>query len=113
MGHNFLLRIFLLALSIYLVGRGTRIFHVDSFFTAIIAAIVLALVNTFVRPIIVFLTLPFTIITFGLFLFLVNGLSLLIVSAIVPKFKVHGCVTSATAALLISLANMLLEWILI
>lgn len=113
MEHHFLLRIFLLAVSIYIVGKGTKIFEVDSFFTAIIAAIILALVNAVVRPVIIFLTLPFTIITFGLFLFLVNGFSLLIVSSVVPKFKIHGCFTSALAAILISLSNMLLEWILL
>ncbi len=113
MGHNLLLRVFLLSLSIYIVGRGTKIFEVDSFFTAIIAAIVLALVNAIVRPVLVILTLPLSIITLGLFLFLVNGFSLLIVSSIVPKFKVHGCVTSAIAAILISLANMILEALLL
>ncbi|MCK4653370.1 MAG: phage holin family protein, partial [Candidatus Cloacimonetes bacterium] len=50
-------------------------------------------------------------ITLGIFLFFVNGLCLIIASALVPKFKVEGCLNSAIAALLISLTNLLLEWI--
>ena len=63
---------------------------VDSFLTAIFAAVVLGLVNMFVRPLMLFLTLPINILTLGLFSFVVNAVMILIVAALVPGFKVDG-----------------------
>ncbi|MCK4312123.1 MAG: phage holin family protein [Candidatus Cloacimonetes bacterium] len=108
---DFFLRILVLSFSIYFVGKITKLFIVEDFLTAIITALVLALVNAVIRPILILVTFPLTIITLGIFLFFVNGLCLIIVSALVPKFKVKGCLNSAIAALLISLTNLLLEWI--
>ncbi|MBN2460831.1 MAG: phage holin family protein [Candidatus Cloacimonetes bacterium] len=108
-----ILKIIVLALSIYLVGKITRLFQVEDFLTAIITAILLALVNAFLKPLLILLTLPLTLITLGLFLFIINGLCLQIVSAIFPKFRISGCLTAALAALLISLINLLLESIII
>lgn len=61
---------------------------VDSFVTAIIVAIGLGIVNTFIKPIVLLFTLPFNIITLGLFTFIVNGLMILLVSSIIPGFTV-------------------------
>lgn len=110
--NEFIIRIIILAFSIYLVGRLTRIFYVEDLFTAIISALLLALINMFIRPLIIFLTLPLTILTLGLFLLLINGLCLLIVAALVPRFRLHGCFTAALAALLISLTNLVLDWLI-
>ncbi|MFC1887247.1 phage holin family protein [Candidatus Cloacimonadota bacterium] len=109
--NEFVIRIILLAVSIYLVGKLTKLFIVEDFQTAIISALLLAVVNALVRPIIIFLTLPITILTLGLFLLFINGLSLLIVSKLVPKFNINGCATAAVAAILISITNMILEWL--
>ncbi len=110
--NEFIIRILILAFSIYLVGKATRLYHVEDLFTAILTALLLAIVNAVVRPILIFLTLPITILTFGLFLLLINGFSLLIVSKFVPNFKIEGCLNSAFAAFLISIVNILLEWVI-
>ncbi len=110
--QGFFIRILILAFSIYLVGKITRLFIVEDFLTAIITAILLAIVNTFVRPVLIILTLPITILTLGLFLLIINGISLLIVSSLVPKFKIKGCLNAAVAALLISIVNIILEWMI-
>ena len=102
-----------MALAIYLVGNFTRLFKVESFVSALLAAVVLAIVNSFIRPFIIFLTLPITIITLGLFLLIVNGFSLIIVSKFVKGFKIEGCFTAAIAAILISFVNLILEGLLI
>ncbi len=62
--------------------------HVNSFFTAIVVSIVLGITNMFIKPIIVLLTLPLTIITFGLFIFIINGLMVLLASTFIPGFTV-------------------------
>jgi len=109
--NEFVIKILILACSIYLVGRLTKLFIVEDFITALISALILAVVNAVVRPFFILITLPLTILTFGLFLFLINGFSLIIVSSLVPKFKIHGCFTAALAAILISLVNIILDWL--
>ena len=110
--NDFLIRILILAFSIYLVGKITKLFYVEDFFVAIITAFVLAIVNAIIRPILHIFFFPIHILTLGLFIFFVNGLCLIIVSKIVPKFKIKGCFTAAIAAILISLVNMFLESII-
>ena len=63
---------------------------VDSFVTALVAALVLGLVNTVVRPIFVLLTLPATLLTLGLFIFVINGLLFWFVGSFISGFEVHG-----------------------
>lgn len=110
--NDFVIRIIILAASIYLVGKLTKLFIVEDFVTALVTALLLAVVNAIVRPIIIVLTLPITILTLGLFLFLINGFSLILVSRFVPKFKVNGCLTAALGAFLISITSMILYWLL-
>jgi putative membrane protein len=64
--------------------------RVDSFTTALIAAVVLGLVNAVIRPILILLTLPATIITLGLFIFLINGLLFWMVGTYLRGFEVAG-----------------------
>lgn len=108
---NLLIKFLLLAVSIYLVGKATRLFEVKDFFTAFLAAILLAVINTIVRPFLIFITFPLTLITLGFFLLFINGFCLIIVSKLVPSFKIKGCFASALAALLISILNVMLEWL--
>jgi len=81
-------------------------FDVNGWGPAIIAAIVLALVNAVVKPILFVLTLPFTIITLGLFLFVLNAFMVWLTSALVPGFHVRGFGTALLASLLLSLVGM-------
>jgi putative membrane protein len=64
--------------------------HIDSFVTALIVALILGLLNTIVRPILFLLTLPITIITLGLFIFVLNGLLLWFVASFVEGFSING-----------------------
>lgn len=64
--------------------------HVDDFITALAVALVLGIVNALIKPAILLLTLPVTMITFGLFVFVINALLVLLVSAVVPGFKVDN-----------------------
>jgi putative membrane protein len=64
--------------------------RVDSFYTAMIVAVVLGLVNAFIRPLVILLTLPATILTLGLFIFVINGLMFWFVASFIQGFTVGG-----------------------
>lgn len=83
---NLLINGFAVFIAAYLLP-GIKI---DSFITAIIVSIGLGIVNTLIRPILLLFTLPLTLVTFGLFIFIINGLLVLLVSTFVPGFKVQS-----------------------
>lgn len=79
---------------------------VDDFVTALIAALVLGLVNLIVRPILVILTLPATILTLGLFLFVINAFCFWFVAEAVRGFRVDGAIAALVGSLLYSLITL-------
>jgi putative membrane protein len=85
---------------------------VETFFAALIAALVLGLVNAVVRPILVLLTLPVTILTLGLFLFVINALLFWFVAEIVQGFRVTGFVAALLGSLLYSVITLVTSWLL-
>ncbi len=80
----------------------------ESPMAAIAAAFVLGLVNAVIRPIFVLLTLPVTVVTLGVFLLVINGLLLWLVSAIVPGFHVSGFVGAVAGSVLVSVVSWIL-----
>ena len=74
-------------ITAWILRRGV---HVENFATAIMVAIALAIINTFIRPVLVFLTIPFTIVTLGFFLLVINALIIILIGRIVPGFTVDG-----------------------
>ena len=86
--------------------------HVTSFVAALIAALVLGLVNAVIRPILVILTLPVTLLTLGLFLFVINALLFWFVAEIVQGFHVDGFLAALIGSILYSLVTLLTSWIL-
>ncbi|HYC41402.1 MAG TPA: phage holin family protein [Noviherbaspirillum sp.] len=83
--------------------------RVESFTTALIAALVLGLVNVLIRPILVLLTLPVTVLTLGLFIFVINGLLFWAVANFVGGFQVAGFWSAMVAAILYSLISWALS----
>ncbi len=83
--------------------------RVDSVGAAIIAALVLGLVNALIRPVLVLLTLPVTFLTLGLFIFVLNGLMFWVVSAMVDGFHVAGFWSAVGGAILYSILSWLLS----
>jgi putative membrane protein len=81
---------------------------VKGFFAALVTALVLGLINTFIRPILLILTLPINILTLGLFTFVINALLIMLTSAVVPGFDVR----SFWWALLFSFVLSLIKWAL-
>jgi putative membrane protein len=82
---------------------------VQSYKAALIAAFVIGLLNTIVRPILVVLTLPVTILTLGLFFFVINALMFWAASAFLDGFQVQGFVAALVGSLLYSVAGIIIE----
>jgi len=87
---NFLLRILISAVVAFGLSYILKGIHIDTPWTAIILALVLAILNTLLKPILILLTLPITILTLGLFLLVINALIILLGSKFVPGFSVDG-----------------------
>jgi putative membrane protein len=84
--------------------------RVDSFFpTAVVAALVLGLVNTLIRPLLILLTLPATLLTLGLFIFVINGLLFWWVASFVEGFHVSGFWAAVFGAIVYSLISWALS----
>jgi len=83
--------------------------QVNSFGSALIAAAVIGLLNMIVRPVLVVLTLPVTIVTLGLFLFVINALLFWAASGLLAGFHVNGFVAALIGSLIYSLLGLLIE----
>lgn len=86
--------------------------QVTSFTAALVAALVIGLVNAVVRPILVLLTLPVTILTLGLFLFVINALLFWFVAEVVRGFTVSGFMAALIGSLLFSILTTITSWAL-
>lgn len=84
--------------------------HVESFWTALLVAVVLALLNFFLKPLLVILTIPFTILTLGLFLLVINAVIILIADHLIGhRFEVDGFWWALLFSLIISIVNSLIN----
>ena len=106
---NFIMRIIVTAV----VAFGLSYFlkagiHIDEFTTALILALVLAVFNAILKPILIILTLPITILTFGLFLFVINAVIILLAAHFVDGFRVDGFWWALLFSLLLSTLTSLL-----
>ena len=105
----FLVHLILTAALLLLVSNLVRGVHVQGWGSALIGALVLGFVNAVVRPLMVLLTLPFTILTFGLFLLVVNAFMLWLVAALVPGIRVQGFGSALLGSLVLTLLNLAVE----
>ncbi|NMG09731.1 phage holin family protein [Brasilonema sp. UFV-L1] len=106
---NFLLTWLVAAVSLLLTAYIVPGFTFDSFGTAAMAALILGFVNAFVRPVLFILTFTLTIVTLGLFLFVVNALMLWLVGFLVPGFIVAGFLPALLASVVLTLVSTLLS----
>jgi len=104
-----LVRWFLLAAALLLVAHLYPGVEVKSFSSALLAAFVLGLFNTLVRPLLVLLTLPVTLLTLGLFLFVINALMFWAAASVLDDFNVAGFSAALIGSLLYSLCGMVID----
>ncbi len=79
--------------------------NVQNYLVALIVAVVLGIINTIIRPILIFFTLPVTLLTLGLFVFVINAILIMIVANIVPGFRVESFWWALAFSLVLSIVN--------
>lgn len=100
-----------LALAMMFVGWVVPGITISNFVTALIAAAVIALVNIFIKPVLVFLTLPINILTLGIFILVINAVLFMFVAYLVPGVQVDGFWSAFIGAILLSILSFGLAWI--
>ena len=98
------------AIALLVVAHLVDGFYVTSFTAALIAALVVGFVNATLGAILKILTFPFTLVTFGVFWFVINALMLKLAAAFVPGFHIAGFVPAFIGAIVLSIVNLVLRW---
>ena len=106
---NFLLRVLVIAAVSFGLAYVLKGVNIDTFWTALVFALVLAVLNVFLKPLLIILTLPVTIITLGLFLFVVNALIVLLASRFVDGISIKNFWWGLLFSLLLSLIVSVLD----
>lgn len=107
---NFIVKILLYAVAVILSSYLLEPWvYVDSFLDAVIIAVVLSLLNVTLKPLLILFTIPATVMTLGLFLFVINAIIIMVAGAIVPGFEVDGFFSALGFSLLLWLVNSLLS----
>ncbi len=106
---NIFVRIIIQTIAVFIAAYILPGVEVDSIVTTLIVAIVLGVINVFLKPLLVLLTLPITIITFGLFILVINAVLVLLVSALVNGFHVDGFWWALFFSIIVSLVSSFLE----
>ncbi|MEN2768522.1 phage holin family protein [Ornithinibacillus xuwenensis] len=105
-----ILTIVLNAVALITVAQLFDSFQLDGFGTALLASLILSVLNLIVKPILIILTLPLTIFTLGLFLFVINAVTLMITQALIgDSFVIDGFGTAILAAVILAILNLLLN----
>lgn len=99
------------ALAVWVVSRLIPGFHVTGVAAALIAALVIGFVNATLGLILKIITLPLTILTLGIFWFVINALMLEMAAAVVPGFRIDTFLAAFEGAVVLSLVNMLFRWL--
>ena len=110
--RSFLIHWLITALALAVAARLVPGIHVPSLLVLLFSALVLGVVNAIVRPVLVILTLPITVLTLGLFYLIVNGAAFGLAAALVPGFTVASLGSAVGGALVVGLVSWTLAWLL-
>jgi putative membrane protein len=102
---NYLLRLIITGAIVMILSKFLSGITVDDIFTSILVAFVLSMLNTFIKPILVFFTFPITIFTLGLFLLVINAIIVMICDKLLSKFHVNGFLTAILFSVLLSISQ--------
>ncbi|MCT2537301.1 phage holin family protein [Aquibacillus koreensis] len=107
---SWILSLLLNAVALIVVDQLFTSFTIDGFGTAVLASFILSILNVIVKPILIVLTLPITVLSLGLFLFVINAITLMITQALIgSSFVIEGFVSAIFAAVILSILNLLLN----
>ncbi|MEO9870491.1 phage holin family protein [Ekhidna sp.] len=105
---NIFVKILLSSIAVIIASYLLPGVYVEDFITAIIIAVLISLLNVTIKPLLIILTIPITVLTLGLFLLVINGLIILLAGSIVPGFVVDSFWWALIFSLVLSLVNSLL-----
>ncbi len=108
---NLLIRLLINALAVFIIAHLLGGVEVNGYVGAIIVALVLAILNLFVKPILIIFTLPVTILTLGLFLLVINAMIILLADKLIDGFGVNGFWTALIFSILLSILQSILHTI--
>lgn len=108
--RGFLIRVAVGALGLWLAGAIIPGIHLDDQWTLLFAALLLGVTNAIVRPVVIFLTLPITVITLGLFLLVINAGMLGLVAWFLDGFSIEGFFSALFGAIVVSLISWIASW---
>lgn len=106
---NTLIKLLLNAMAVFVLAEILNGVYVDNYITSLIVAVVLSVLNVLVKPILIILTLPVTILTLGLFLFIVNAFIILLADKLIDGFRVDGMWTAILFSILLCILQSLLH----
>jgi putative membrane protein len=109
---GFIATVLVTAVSLLILARLSIGLDVDDTKSALIAALVLGLLNATLRPVLGFFAFPITLLTFGLFSFVLNAIVLYITAALVNGFHIRGFLHALVASILLGILNGLIFWVL-
>jgi len=109
---HIIIKILILSVSIFLIAKLLPGIRIKSFMSAIGVAVVYSLINFLVGWILKLLALPVILVTFGLFIFVINAILLWITDKLIDDFEIDGFGLTILAAFLITIVNSILNWIL-
>jgi putative membrane protein len=101
--QKFLIKLLVTITALLVVVKISPWAEVDDPLALFVAALLLGIFNTIIRPVLILLTLPINILTFGLFIFVINGLILYVISLLVPGFHLSGFAAAVFTSILVSL----------
>ena len=107
-----LINILILSAAVFLVSQILPGIQIKSYITALIVAVVYSLINFFLGWVLVILSLPFIIITFGLFKLVINAFMLWITDKMIEDFQIKDFFTTCLAAFLITVVDSMIKWLL-
>ncbi|KPL00631.1 MAG: hypothetical protein AMJ90_07955 [candidate division Zixibacteria bacterium SM23_73_2] len=110
--RSFVLRWLVLSLAIFIVANITDLIYIENFKALILGSLILGILNVFLKPILLFFTMPLTVMTLGLFVLVINGIVLYLVSFLVSGFEIFGLGKALLAALLLTILSTLINWII-
>jgi putative membrane protein len=109
---NLLLKIIITSIIVLVLANFLPGVYVNGFTTALVVAVVLGLLNIFIKPILVLLTLPVTVLTLGLFLLIINALMIVLCSKLVDGFRVDTFLTAVIFSVLLSVSQSIMNGLL-
>ncbi len=109
--RNLLLRFIVASVAILAVAKLLPGIEVNSLYALIMTVVILGILNAFLRPIMVIITLPITVVTLGLFIFIINGIILYLVSLLIDGFEISSLFVAIMASILITIVSSIINWL--